>query len=210
MQKSKKDLWSNQKEVIIEDVYLDGVRHCKVRIRGTYLRRCNLNLKIDGANYPLVENIVLDKKYVVKRIQHLKDDVIDLYVVLPKRAHKIGLYIDQKKILEKNVTLFARIWFKISCLVKKTFKVIGRLPKIIIKTLKLMWTRHHFLVPPRMMKQYITSFKNNISNKNIDELFYNPLVDYDYQKWLEENKEDVILEKFSYQPFISIIIPITI
>ena len=207
MQKSKKDLWSNQKEVIIEDVYLDGVRHCKVRIRGTYLRRCNLNLKIDGANYPLVENIVLDKKYVVKRIQHLKDDVIDLYVVLPKRAHKIGLYIDQKKILEKNVTLFARIWFKISCLVKKTFKVIGRLPKIIIKTLKLMWTRHHFLVPPRMMKQYITSFKNNISNKNIDELFYNPLVDYDYQKWLEENKEDVILEKFSYQPFISIIIP---
>ena len=207
MKKDTKNLLINHKDILIEGVYLDGIRYCKVRIKGKYLKKCNLNIKLDGIIYPLIENIVLDKGYVVKKINHIKDNVIDLYITLPKKVQKMELYIDKKKILEKNVSFLSRILSRFYCSIKKIFRVIKRMPKIIIKTLKLMWIRHHFLVPPRMIKQYINSFKNNISNKNIDELFYNPLVDNDYQKWIEENKENVTLEKFSYNPLISIIIP---
>lgn len=195
-------------DVLIEEIYVDGIRNCKVRIRGKYLKRCNLNVKIDDVTYPLVQNIVLDKEYVVKRINHVKSDMIDLYVELPKGAKKIQIFIDKKKIIEKNVSFLARVESRMVYSLKRLLQIIKRIPKIVVKTVKLMWTRHHFLVPPRMFKQYFHSLKNNVSNKNIDELFYNPLVDSDYRKWLEEQDENVVYEKLKYNPLISFIIPV--
>ena len=194
--------------ILIEDIYLDGISNCRVRIKGKYLKRCNLNVKIDGVTYPLLENIVLDKEYVVIRINNTKSDIIDLYVNLPKKAKMIELYIGKKKILVKKVSLVSRIIFKVNVFIKRTLQIIKRIPKIIVKTIKLMWTRHHFLIPPRMFKQYFNSLKNNVSNKNIDELFYNPLVDSDYRKWLDEQNKKIIYQDFKYNPLISIIIPV--
>lgn len=193
--------------VLIEEIYFDGIRNCRVRIKGKYLKRCNLNVKIDGITYPLHENIILDKEYVIKRIKKENNDVIDLYVDIPKGSKKFELFDGKKKIVERGVSLFSRVLFKINFLFKWFIKILKRIPKILVKTIKLMWTRHHFIIPPRMMKQYLKSFKNNISNKNVDELFYNPLVDTDYRKWLEEQEDEICYEEFQYKPLISIIIP---
>ena len=195
-------------DVLIDDVYIDGIRNCKIRIRGKYLRKCNLNVKIDDVTYPLVENLVLNKDYVVRRIKSIKSDVVDLYVELPKGAKKFELFIDKKKLLEKNVSFFARVLFKVLLSLKRFLQVLKRMPKVMVKAIKLMWTRHHFLVPLRMFKQYFQSLKNNASNKNIDELFYNPLVDSDYRSWLDEQDADVSYQKFKYEPLISLIIPV--
>ncbi|MCI6265426.1 MAG: glycosyltransferase [Erysipelotrichaceae bacterium] len=195
-------------DVLIERIYFDGVSQCKVRIKGKYLKKCNLNVKIDGETYPLIDNIVLDKKYVVDRIRNKKSNQIDVYVSLSNHARKLELYVDNKKILEKNVSILSRLFSKVKIFIQRIFHVVLRIPKIIVKTIKLMWQRHHFIVPPRMIKQYFSSFKNNLSNKNIDELFYNPLVDSDYRKWLEEQEEDIIYQDLKYKPLISLIIPV--
>lgn len=198
----------NKSDVLLQKIYFDGIRNCKIRIKGKYLKKGNLNIKIDDVLYPLTENIILDKEYVVKRIKSLKSNQFDLYVNIPKKAKKLELYIDNKKILEKNISIISRILSKIKTTIQRLFGIIKRIPRIILKTIKLMWTRHHFLIPPRMLKQYLNSLFNNLSNKNIDELFYNPLVDSDYRKWLEENQENIKYEKFKYQPLISLIIPV--
>lgn len=198
----------NRSDVLLENIYLDGIRNGKIRIKGKYLKKCNLNVKIDGVIHPLMENIILDKDYVVNRIKNKSNNQIDLYINIPKNSKKLELYIDNKKILDKNISIIARIFSKIKLTFKRIFYIIKRIPKIILKTLKLMWTRHHFLVPPRMFSQYFKSLKNNISHKNIDELFYNPLIDNNYRKWLEENKTEIEYESLKYQPLISLIIPV--
>ena len=195
-------------KVKITDVYLDGVLNCKVRIKGKYLKKCKLSLKIDGVDYSLNENIILDKNYVVRRINNIGNDIIDLYVLLPKGGKKLELFVDNKKIRDMNVTLISRVLFKIRVSFKRILQIIKRMPKIMIKTIRLMWNRHHFIVPFRMFKQYVNSFRNNVGSKNIDELFYNPLVDNDYRNWLSEQEDDIVYEKFKYNPLISIVIPV--
>lgn len=196
-----------ENDVRLDKVYFDGIRNSKLRIVGKYLKKCNLNIKIDGITYFFNENIILDKDYVVKRINKVENNIIDLWVFLPKGAKIVEIYVGNKRLLKKNVSFLSRILSIFLILVKRIVKIIKRIPKIMIKTVKLMWTRHHFLVPPRMIKQYFNSFKNNISNKNIDELFYNPLIDSDYQRWIEENEKNIEVEDFSYNPLISLVIP---
>lgn len=195
-------------DVLINNVYIDGVRNCKIRIKGKYLKKCNLTAEIDNVRYPLSKNIILDKEYVENRIKHINDNNIDLYVELPKGAKKFQLFVNNKKIIDKNVSFFFRLFSKVIVFLKMFFRVVMRIPKIMFKTIKLMWMRHHFLIPPRMFKQYFQSLKNNVSNKNIDELFYNPLVDSDYRKWLDEQDDNITYEKFKYRPLISFIIPV--
>lgn len=201
---------TNHDDVLINDIYIDvdGIHNCKIRIRGKYLKKSNLNVKIDDVTYPLLENIILDKEYVVKKIKNINSDIIDLYVNLPKNAKKIEIFSGKKKIITKNVSIIARIGFRINYSLKRILQIIKRIPKIIAKTIKLMWTRHRFIIPPRMFKQYLNSFRNNISNKNIDELFYNPLVDDEYRNWLKEKNKEIKYDKLKYQPLISIIIPV--
>ncbi len=204
----KDNLLKKNNYILINDIYFDGVSNCKVRMKGKYLRKCNLNVKIDNIIYPLSDNIVLDKNYVVDRILNKKSDKIDVYVSLPNYAKKLELYVNNKKILEKDVSILFRLFSKAKKFFQRIFHVVFRIPKIIVKTIKLMWQRHHFIVPPRMIKQYFSSFKNNISNKNIDELFYNSLIDSDYRKWLDEQDEEVIYQNLKYKPLISLIIPV--
>ena len=183
------------------EVTIDGIKNPILRIKLNNNKQ--IKVLIDNKEYKLYDSIILDKKYTENRINKIENKTLNKYVKIPYNSKKQELYIDNKLVLNKNVSIFSRILSRI----KSIFRIIKRIPKIILKTIKLMWTRHHFIIPPRLIKQSLNSFKNNISNKNIDELFYNPLVDNDYRMWLEENKETIDYKEFSYNPLISIIIP---
>lgn len=196
-------------DVLIDAVYIDGLSHAKLRIKGRYAtRKQKLKILVDGVLRKLEDNIILDKSYVERRI--LKQDSLEFdgYVSLEKKDKKCELYLGNRMLFSKNVSFSSRIFDSILLRTKRLFNVGKRLPKILFKTIKLMWQRHHFLVPPRMMKQYLHSFSNNVSNKNVDELFYNPLVDNDYENWLEEQDELESILELEYQPLISIVIPV--
>lgn len=195
-------------DVLIEKIYFDGIRNCRIRIKGKYLKKCYLSARIDGIECPLKPSIILNKDYIVKRINKVDDKNFELYVDVPTSANKFELFVGKKVIIEKNISLISRIVFKCNACIKRMFVIIRRIPKIFIKTIKLMWSRHHFLIPPRMFKQYFNSLKNNLETKNVDELFYNPLVDSDYQKWICKNDKEIIYDTLVYKPLISLIIPV--
>lgn len=94
---------------------------------------------------------------------------------------------------------------KESFLYKKVFSKFGKVFYLIKKSIYFAWHRHHFLIPPRVLKKYIKSFfvvlKRGGSASN---LFINQ---NEYIKWLEENTKSPKYEKFSYNPLISFIIP---
>lgn len=198
----------DRNDILVEKIYLDGFRNCKIRLKGKYKKNCKINIKIDNIDYPLNENIILDKQYVVNKIKNTKNNNFDLYINLPKKSKNVEIYIGKEKIYKKNISFSHRIISKLLGSFQRVISIIKRVPKITIKTLKLMWTRHHFIIPPRMFKQYFNSLKNNLSNKNIDELFYNPLIDNDYRNWLDEQNFKTNTKEFEYQPLISLIIPV--
>ena len=86
-------------------------------------------------------------------------------------------------------------------------KKIKSIFKTIYKGIRLAWREYHFLIPPAMWKKYflvaIDKFKNGDKN-----LFYNPFLKDEYQKWILENEQKIEIKKFNYNPLISIIIPV--
>ena len=68
---------------------------------------------------------------------------------------------------------------------KKILSKFEKLIRLIKKSIYFAWHRHHFLIPPKAMKNYIRSFirvlKRNGSSAN---LFVNQKA---YLKWIEEN-----------------------
>lgn len=87
-------------------------------------------------------------------------------------------------------------------------KIISKIEKLIYlfkKSIYFAWHRHHFLIPPKVLKKYIKSFfvvlkrGNNTSN-----LFTNQSA---YNKWFDNQEKIKEYKNFGYTPKISVIIP---
>ena len=86
--------------------------------------------------------------------------------------------------------------------------VISKFAKVIYllkKAIYFAWYRHHFIIPPRVMKQYIKSFMIALKRGNsTSNLFINQEA---YLKWFHENMKNVEIQNFSYKPLFSFIVP---
>ena len=94
---------------------------------------------------------------------------------------------------------------KESFIYRKFISKIEKLIYLIKKSIYFAWYRHHFLIPPKVLKKYIKSFfvvmkrGNNTSN-----LFTNQNA---YNKWFDNQEKIINYKKFKYNPKISVIIP---
>lgn len=88
---------------------------------------------------------------------------------------------------------------------KKIITKFGKIIYLIKKSIYFAWYRHHFLIPPRVLKKYIKSFfvvlKRGGTTSN---LFINQK---EYIKWLENNTKTPIYKEFKYKPLFSFIMP---
>ncbi len=70
-----------------------------------------------------------------------------------------------------------------------------------------LWTRYHFLVPPKKWKRYASSFWRIVTNGRIRP-FLEPFCDSDYRAWIRESEEETKHVKLRYRPLISVLIPV--
>lgn len=89
-------------------------------------------------------------------------------------------------------------------------KIVSRFEKVfrlIKKSIYFAWHRHHFLIPPKAMKNYVKSFITVLKRNggNTANLFVSQKA---YLRWIEENEKDFEHKKFKYNPKISVIIPV--
>lgn len=88
---------------------------------------------------------------------------------------------------------------------KKIFSKFGKVVYLFKKSIYFAWHRHHFLIPPKVLKKYIKSFFVVLKRGNTtSNLFINQNA---YIKWFNEQNKIEEYKKFKYNPKISIIIP---
>ena len=96
---------------------------------------------------------------------------------------------------EKNNRVLDRISSKLG-----KYLYLGR------KAIYFAWYRHHFLIPPRVLKQYAHSFFVSLKRGGgTSDLFTDQKA---YNRLLEEQRNSVIYEDLQYTPLISFIVPV--
>ena len=202
------------KDVKILDFSVGGIRHPLVNIRCKIYKDNKLKLVVDDNEIALIDNEIIGTDFVKKILKN--DDYItyDYKALLPKNAKNLEIYeVNGEKnvlVLNKNVSFMNRLVLGIIFKFQSFCRKIGRVPRTLFRVVKVLWKRHHFLVPFRLWKQYFHSFFGHISDNNILDHFSNPLVQDSYLEWVKsgENNIDEDMADFKYKPLISIVVPV--
>lgn len=173
---------------------------------------CSIKLIVDN-NEILLKNIEeIGTDYVNKLLE--KDTYIYSYnAIIPKNSKSASLYFTQSnnhKLLKNiKVSSYIRFFLAFKNRLKRFFRRIILIPKVIFLIIKKLWVRHHFLVPPRLLKQYFKSFLKNLNgNIGFSNTFLNPLDQESYLEWLKTNEKNLDIIQLDYNPLISIIVPV--
>ena len=186
--------------IIINQLY--GIKKPRVQIKIKNER------KIDDIKVYL--NDKLYKKYDSKEV-NINNNILEIDLALPSNTKKIKIVMlsDDKEIvlMDKKYGYIIRGLKVITKPIRVISDILARIFRPIFKGIKIMWVRHHFIIPPKKLKRYLKSFIDNYRHPQNNK-FYNPENPRDYNRWLNENDDNIIYDKFEYNPLISIIIPV--
>lgn len=201
-----------KKETIIQSVILGGIKKPQLHISGIKNADDDIYVLIDSRKIDLKDNhnLIIDRDFVFQEQLINSDFNYTVDISFDAKKAEIGIKRNGKKeiVFTKNVSLLFRLFNKIHYLFAKLSKFLIRIPRVFIKIIRIAWTRHHFIIPPKLIKQYIKSIGNNMSNQTIEERYYSPLKQTDYLRWLEENEKENNYETFKYNPLISVLVPV--
>ena len=185
-----------------------------------------INKELFGIKYPKV-NITIKTYNKIEKIQifvnnnlykdfdnnNLKiiNGILKLNLTFPVFTQKIKILMvlgdTEIVLLDKNYGYFVRFFKVVSKPFRMIFNFMYGIFRPIFKSIRLMWVRHHFLIPPKKIKRYLKSFIKHYKSSPVLN-FYNPENQNQYNKWLDENKYEMVNKNFKYKPLISIIIPV--
>lgn len=190
----------NQMDLIgIQFFSLVGIKNPAFIVQGTVASK-DFKFKIlaDEEMLEITEK-PLDDEYSFSLVSKVKKTSKNIYFILSINKE------DFEVIALKN-----NIWYRIDNKCKSSIKLVVAKVKNFLKVIKrgirFLWREHHFLVPPYLWPKYFKALIYRM--KNIHELFYDPFSKEDYNNWLKENKEEIEIKKFSYNPLISFLIPV--
>ena len=191
--------YTTHKNIGIQNVTITGVKNPLFRVWGSVnIQNPEYIVKVDGEKVEIeTQNIGGENTFCIETKLPRTAKVIQFYLKVNGKEYCI---IEKKNIAIKRVT--SKIKYSIRKTIQKPLEVL----KVIGRGIKFLWREHHFLVPIGMWKKYIKHFFERI-NSNSE--FYNPMIQTDYLKWIQESeKRNYEIQKFEYNPLISIVIPV--
>ncbi len=194
------------------DFSVGGVNQPLVTVHCRINRKDKLKLVVDGKEEELIDSAEIGTNYVQNLLSEKKVIDYKCHAIVNKESKKLQLYLvdnnKEYKIKDMDIDKPKRVVWSIKYHIKSIIRKIFRIPRTIIKTIVLMWKRHHFLIPPKRFKQYLKSFLGHVGDDNVFEKFGDPLNQKEYLRWLENQDDNNIYEEFDYNPLISIVIPV--
>ena len=159
-------------------IFVDGIINLDAHVE-IY----NGNKKIYEKDYKKEEKEIS----IIKRISLLKPS-ITLIV-----SH------DNKVLIKYNVN---------NSLIRKILKKIYTICKLTYRAIRLLWRKHHFIVPPKMWAYYLGKLKEKLQWEESSIAFLNPFDIEEYNEWIVKHEIHDEVKKLDYNPKISIIVPV--
>lgn len=159
-------------------VYIDGV----IRI--------DIKAEVYNGNKKIYENVFKKKD---------KELAIVEKISLFKPTVTLKAYDKDKLILEYKIN---------NSFIKKILRKIYTIFKLIYRAIRLLWRKHHFLVPPKMWAYYLRKLKERIEWEESNINFYDPFKIDEYNEWIAKSELHDEPKKLGYNPKISIIVPV--
>lgn len=206
--------------ILIEKIYIGGIKHPLLYAKGSFVngehkiivktdeKTNHINLKKESKN-PITFSLNSKIKNNVKKIK--------IYVLqngeeqlIMEIKNKLFLRINRKAmyllaVLGHRIKFVFRLTKNITLLNIKRFNIAIH---NLFRGVKIVWTRHHFLVPPEKMVGYLKIFKNRVVNADYHQEFYDFNNQKDYLKWLSKYEKKNEIKKLKYNPLISVLIPV--
>lgn len=141
-----------------------------------------------------------DSKYVINISADLFDNTGDFVLFYVENGNRIKI----AKIKNRTIN---RLFNKVFKAFRKIVIDIKNIIRLFIRGMRFLWREYHFLVPPALVKKYVRDFINRVKKGGLD-IFYNPMIQIDYEQWLKNNEKEQVIQPLSYNPLISILIPV--
>lgn len=159
-------------------VYIDGIT--------------NIDIKVEVYNG---KKLILEKKINKKE----KEISIVKKISLFKPTATLVIYEKDKTLIKYRIN---------NSLIRKILKKFYTVFKLIYRAIRVLWRKHHFLVPPKMWAFYLRKLKEKVQweEANIDCL--DPFNIEEYNEWIAKNEIHEEAKELKYNPKISIVVPV--
>ncbi len=187
----------------IDEQRIVGIKNPKFILKGTVvLEDYHFILKIDGKEeeFKLESN---GTRFFIEKILSRKDKRIQVFLQSKKEEY---LICDTKNMVLRRIKAKGKEKW-INFINYKVIRIIRYIFYTLYKGIRLAWREHHFLIPPSLWPKYIEAIKVKLKGGE-DALYYNPFNAKEYNQWIRENNQEEPIEEFSYNPLISIAIPV--
>ena len=147
--------------------------------------------------------------YDFRIVPGINQFVIEKELSINDKTIKLNVKINGKeyKLVKLKNHLHSRVKNRFFGKTKSHFGTLITACGVFGRGIKHMWKEYHFLVPPSLWKKYIKEFVYRTKYRSVNS-FYNPFNKTDYNDWLIKNEKFEETKKLSYNPLISVIIPV--
>ncbi len=173
-------------------------------------------------------NITRCKVFGTIRPRIFVDGIISLDVVVEIYNGKTKIFEKEFKKEEKEFSIIKRVsLFKSkiiviiknkektlmkyelnNSLIRKFLKKIYTICKLIYRAIRLLWRKHHFLVPPKMWAYYFRKLKEKLQWEESNISFLAPFDITNYNEWIIKHERHDEVRELNYNPKISIAVPV--
>lgn len=195
--------YSDDPNYAIERCKIFGLLHPQLVIEGT-VKAKNFDLIVTKGEKEIFKGTGnTNKNYTFNQIDITKypNCGFEYDIKLPITSRKVSF-----KIIYKNKIIYEKV-MKNNFLLKILLKIKNIL-KLSWKAIKLLWKKHHFLVPPKMIPYYFRKLKEKVEYSDANFQFLNPFIPEQYEEWLLENENYDEVKPLKYNPLISIVTPV--
>ncbi len=92
--------------------------------------------------------------------------------------------------------------------IRKFFKKIYTICKLFYRAVRLLWKRHHFLVPPKMIGYYLRALRDKVQWEESNINCIDPFNVEEYNEWIAKHEIHESVKELKYNPKFSIVVPV--
>ena len=224
----RSDINADVKKFVSKKYNLKSFNNCSVKVKVCGVNNPSVHIYGQCFNKTILNIKCGDSTLEYTFIPEATNNNLDVTSAIDKNTKKIMVVLlDENKNCIKKFTRFnnksirllnkvlglaekpAHFFLRILRKVLRFFKSCVRKFKTFCRLVKKAWTKYHFIIPRRVMKNFIIGlFNKDIRSGFANPNIINPFNKNDYNQWLKSNETFSQVENLSYYPKISFVIPV--